>query len=58
MAEMYSYADMGEILEGLDDAELDGLRSTLAAMLMEHTDLDEEEIYSLVFRRGRKIIWS
>lgn len=58
MAQIGPTTDIRELLEYLDATELDDLRSAFAAILLEHTDLEVEDIYSLVFSNGRKIIWS
>ncbi len=58
MAELGPNEDMREILENIETAELDSFRLALASVLIEHTDLSVETIYSLAFYEGRKIIWS
>jgi hypothetical protein len=42
---------------GLSSEELDRLREVLVYILVEDTDLDMDDIYSLVFKDGDNIIW-
>lgn len=41
----------------LDEEEMDVFIAALAYLLIEHTDMDREDIYSLLFRGGRQITW-
>ncbi len=50
--------DDGDLMDYLNAEELDALKNTLAMLLLENTDIDIDDVYSLVFRNGRKIIWS
>jgi hypothetical protein len=40
-----------------DAEDLDGLRAVLASMLLDHTDIDIDSIYSLLFESGSRITW-
>lgn len=46
------------MLEHIEATEVERLKTAFTAILLEHTDLEVEDIYSLVFNGGRKIIWS
>ena len=48
--------DYGEI-EHLQGEELDRLREVLVYILMKDTDIDVDEVYSLVFQNGASITW-
>ena len=56
--------DMGEELaeieteKGMNDDELDILKSLLVYILLRKSSFEKEDIYSLVFGGGRKIIWN
>lgn len=52
-----SIAEGFEYLEHMDPDELDSVRALLAYVLMRSTDMDEDDIYALVFQEGKKIIW-
>lgn len=41
----------------LSDEELDDLKSLLAYIIVRDTRVDWEEVYTLVFGRGRRIQW-
>lgn len=43
--------------EHMDDEEMDVLMAALAYLLIEHTDMDMEDVYSILFRSGGGIIW-
>lgn len=55
--------DIGEELaalessEGLDDDELDILKSLLVYIMFKKSSYEREDIYSLVFGGGKRIIW-
>jgi len=55
--------DIGEELaaiessEGLDDDELDILKSLLVYIIIKKSSYEREDIYSLVFGGGKRIIW-
>lgn len=46
-----------EFSDYMDAEELDTVKTVLAYILMDSTDMDRDEIYALVFQDGRKIIW-
>ena len=56
--------DIGEELENLEfydyleDDELDILRGLIAYILMKDSSREKEEIFSLIFAGGRRIIWN
>ncbi len=56
-------ADIGEELaaletsEGLDDDELDILKSLLVYIMLKKSSYEREDIYSLVFGGGKRIVW-
>jgi hypothetical protein len=56
--------DIGEELENLEfydyleDDELDILRGLIAYILMKDSSREKEEILSLIFAGGRRIIWN
>jgi hypothetical protein len=63
----YDEPDLFEISEelavlessgGLEEDELDALRSLLVYILMRKSSYEQEDIYSLVFGGGRKILWN
>lgn len=41
----------------LDEDEVDDLRASMAFILMESTELEDDYIYSLVFSGGQNITW-
>ena len=55
--------DIGEELaalessDGLDDDELDILKSLLVYIMLKKSSYEKEDIYSLVFGAGKRIIW-
>ena len=55
--------DIGEELaalessDGLDDDELDILKSLLVYIMLKKSSYEREDIYSLVFGGGKRIIW-
>jgi hypothetical protein len=55
--------DIGEELENLEfydylaDDELDILKGLIAYLLMKDSSYEKEEILSLIFAGGRRIIW-
>jgi hypothetical protein len=55
--------DIGEELaalessDGLDDDELDILKSLLVYIMLRKSSYEKEDIYSLVFGGGKRIIW-
>jgi hypothetical protein len=56
--------DIGEELENLEfydyleDDELDILRGLIAYILMKDSTREKEEIFSLIFAGGRRIVWN
>jgi len=56
--------DIGEELENLEfydyleDDELDILRGLIAYILMKDSSREKEEIFSLIFAGGRRIVWN
>jgi len=56
--------DIGEELENLEfydyleDDELDILKGLVAYILMKDSSREKEEIFSLIFAGGRRIIWN
>lgn len=44
--------------ELLATEEIDMIRALLVYLLMRETDLDEEDIYSFIFSKGKQIIWN
>jgi hypothetical protein len=69
MAEALDYdetdiMDIGEELETLEfydyleDDELDILKGLIAYLLMKDSAYDKEEIFSLIFAGGRRIVWN
>lgn len=56
--------DIGEELasleysDSLDDDELDILKSLLVYILIRRSAFEKEDIYSLVFGGGRRILWN
>lgn len=40
-----------------DFDETEGVRTALAYMLLENTEMDLDTVYSLVFHEGHQIIW-
>ena len=56
MATGYTDKDYGTI-ERLQREELDRLREVLVYILMKDTDIDVDEVYSLVFQNGASITW-
>jgi hypothetical protein len=46
-----------DIIESLDALEQDDVRALLASVLMQETDLDADNIYSLLFQDGSAIMW-
>jgi hypothetical protein len=49
--------ESNDIFESLDALEHDSVRALLASVLIEETDLDIENIYSLLFQDGSAIMW-
>ena len=56
--------DIGEELENLEfydyleDDELDILKGLIAYILMKDSSREKEEIFSLIFAGGRRIVWN
>ena len=56
--------DIGEELENLEfydyleEDELDILRGLIAYILMKDSSHEKEEIFSLIFAGGRRIVWN
>lgn len=42
----------------LDDEEADAIKSILVYIFMKNTEMEPDEIYSLVFGRGKRILWN
>lgn len=57
-------SDIGDELDNLefsrylDDEELDILKALLVYLLLQETPYGEEDIYSFVFGKGKKIVWN
>ena len=49
----------GDLLddENLSPEDIDDLKAALAYLLMDNTGIEPDEVYSLVFHDGSKIIW-
>ncbi|MBI5640147.1 MAG: hypothetical protein HZA17_06975 [Nitrospirae bacterium] len=47
-----------ETSESLGEEELDILKSLLVYILMRRSSFEKEDIYSLIFGGGRRIIWN
>ena len=47
-----------ESSERLEEEELDILRSLVAYILMRDNTFDREDVYSLVFAGGKRILWN
>jgi hypothetical protein len=47
-----------EMYDYLEDDELDMLRGLVAHLLMKESSFDKEEILSLIFSGGKRIIWN
>ena len=43
--------------EHFDDEEMDVFMAALAYLLIRHTDMDREDVYSLLFQNGGGITW-
>lgn len=56
MAKGYTLISLDE-LEELDAEDMDTIRTVLAYILLNSTDMESEEIYSLVFQDGKRITW-
>jgi hypothetical protein len=58
MAKAYSDS---EFELGADDYfdydEIESVRTALAYMLLENTEMDLDTVYSLIFHKGKKINW-
>lgn len=46
-----------EFSDYLDEEELDILKALLVYLLLRDTSFEDEDIYSFVFGKGRKITW-
>jgi hypothetical protein len=46
-----------ESSESLDEDELDILKSLLVYILLKKSSFEKEEIYSLVFGGGKRVVW-
>lgn len=53
--EELNFLEGSEILE---IEEIDMIRALLVYLLMRETDLPEDDIYSFIFSRGRRITWN
>jgi len=47
-----------EFFDYLDDDELDILKGLIAYLLMKGSSYEKEEIFSLIFAGGRRIVWN
>lgn len=47
-----------EFFDYLDDDELDILKGLIAYLLMKDSVYEKEEIFSLIFAGGRRIVWN
>ena len=47
-----------ELYDYLEDDELDILRGLVAYLLMKESSFDKEEILSLIFSGGKRIVWN
>ncbi|MDA8105113.1 MAG: hypothetical protein M0Z67_09335 [Nitrospiraceae bacterium] len=47
-----------ESSESLDEDELDILKSLLVYILLKKSSFEKEEIYSLVFGGGKRVVWN
>ncbi|RPI36711.1 MAG: hypothetical protein EHM54_05000 [Nitrospiraceae bacterium] len=47
-----------EFFDYLDDDELDILKGLIAYLLMKDSAYEKEEIFSLIFAGGRRIVWN
>ncbi len=59
--DIYDIADELATLESsgsLDEVELDILKSLLVYILMRKSTIENEDIYSLVFGGGRRVLWN
>ncbi len=56
MASGHDDWDYGDI-KHLHGEELDRLREVLVYILMKDTDINVDEVYSLVFQNGASIVW-
>lgn len=46
-----------DMIGELDDVEQEEKREDLMYLFIDETDMDVEDVYSLVFMEGRKITW-
>lgn len=59
--DLFDIGDELDILEssnGLEDEELDVLKSLLVYILIRKSSFEREDIYSIVFGGGRRILWN
>ena len=59
--DIYDISDELTLLEtsgSMNDTELDVLKSLLVYILIRRSSMEKEDIYSLVFGGGRRILWS
>ncbi|QWR76076.1 hypothetical protein [Candidatus Magnetomonas plexicatena] len=63
MVKDYNVADLYEDLMELEslgimtDEDIDTLKSFLTYVIAKDTHIDRDEIYSMVFGRGKRIVW-
>ena len=50
--------DLLESSNGLEEDELDVLKSLLVYILIRKSSFEKEDIYSIVFGGGRRILWN
>ena len=56
MATGYIDLDLEE-MDHMEPEELDRVREVLVYILMKDSDMEPEDVYSMVFRKGKKITW-
>ena len=56
MAKAFSDSESGLVIDDYFD-ETEGVRTALAYMLLENTEMDLDTVYSLVFHEGQHIVW-
>jgi hypothetical protein len=45
------------LIEELDEEDTDAVRAALVYILLNNTEMESDEIYSLVFQDGKRITW-
>ncbi|MGE5894390.1 MAG: hypothetical protein ACM34I_10080 [bacterium] len=41
-----------------EDEEADAIKSILASMLLKSTEIEPDEVYSMLFNEGKRIVWN